>query len=328
METEAPQNSSVGVSRPEGPLATTDFSIRDRPLVTVPASGHESGLVVIFHGAGDTAEGGFYDLAEQWAAALPHVKFLIPTAPVRGCMTAWMAINRKTKLLCSYENLWCEVLDLIETERVLHKVPLSRVVLLGLSAGALMASWVAMNLPSRCGGLVLLSGLSPCERLPEPRMAPGVEQTPVFYCEGAEDTQIPPSKVRASVDRLRKRGFTVDYHEIPGLGHTVSDEEADQVLRFLAGVLPEAAADAKEALQIGLSEDIKSLKSGRGLGKIMPRTPRSKTVQPRTPRGRSSSLHPSGQKGSTPARCARPVRSSSQASVRSDASAVAQGRWK
>merc|ERR1712083_861431 len=50
--------------------------------ITPNNQNEQSGLVIICHGLGDTAEG-FVDVAERLAAKMPHVKFVLPTAPTQ-----------------------------------------------------------------------------------------------------------------------------------------------------------------------------------------------------------------------------------------------------
>lgn len=225
-----------------------------------------TGLLVIFHGAGDDAYG-FQALAEMWAEELPHVKMLLPTAPKRGKMTAWFGRNTTTNLLQNYEHVWCEVLEWIEIERIQHQIPIDRVAFLGLSAGALMASWTLMNMPCSCAGLILLSGRIPSrDRLPEPKMVAGVENTPVLYCIGSEDVQFTPTFVGNCVESLRALGFTVDFKEFRGMGHTISHDEALLVGRFLQDIFSEKPRGASDMSAISLHDDIALLKGGQKTG--------------------------------------------------------------
>lgn len=54
---------------------------RDGGTITItPADGQHSATVIIMHGLGDSSEG-FADVAEMFSARMPHVKFVLPTAP-------------------------------------------------------------------------------------------------------------------------------------------------------------------------------------------------------------------------------------------------------
>eukprot|EP01039_Chlorochromonas_danica_P012050 gene12050-13683_t len=68
-------------------------------LVLPAAFAKHSATVILMHGLGDSAEG-LEDLAQAWRQQLPHVKFVLPTAPTRAITrfmgqstTAWFNIN-------------------------------------------------------------------------------------------------------------------------------------------------------------------------------------------------------------------------------------------
>lgn len=143
----------------------------------------------------------------------------------------------------------------------MRSVPLSRVVLMGYSAGALMASWVALNLPKPCAGLILLSGLCPCEpRLPEPRQVTlRMTDTPILYMCGADDVQIPAKHVRRHALSLEQKGFLVTFREFPGVGHELIEEEFDEIINFLVATLPADLPHPAEASRDSLAKEIARL---------------------------------------------------------------------
>jgi hypothetical protein len=49
-------------------------------ITVIPTDGSHSATVIIMHGLGDSADG-FSDVAEMFASRMPHVKFVLPTAP-------------------------------------------------------------------------------------------------------------------------------------------------------------------------------------------------------------------------------------------------------
>jgi len=49
-------------------------------LVLAPAAGSHTATVVLLHGLGDSAAGWLDDTRTEFAPALPHVKFILPTA--------------------------------------------------------------------------------------------------------------------------------------------------------------------------------------------------------------------------------------------------------
>ncbi len=113
-----------------------------RMITVIPPIGKHSASVVIMHGLGDSAEG-FSDVAEILARAMPHVKFILPTAPespvtLNGGMTmnSWYDItglgDRASEDCEGIENSVDIVRRILANENSLG-VPFSRMVLAGFS---------------------------------------------------------------------------------------------------------------------------------------------------------------------------------------------------
>jgi len=115
-------------------------------------------------------------------------------------------------------------------------IPPERTVLLGFSQGACLSlEYVARN-AQRFGGVAGLSGalIGPDGA---PRDYPGsLADTPVFLGCSDVDPHIPAARVRESASVLEKLGAQVRMRFYPGLGHTVSRDEADEVNKMLAAV--------------------------------------------------------------------------------------------
>jgi len=179
-------------------------------------------------------------LAEEWAREMPHLAFVMPTAPIRGEFSAWFARHRDTRRCIRFEAITKELLDLIWEECRCLNLGLDKVVLFGCSAGALMAGWLEVQLPKACAGLVLLHGRAPDSHVlpapPNKRVRP-----PTLVLAGGEDLQIPPSVVADAVEVLKKNGYRdVIYHVEPGHGHDISLNELQLTGEFLKSSLPKA----------------------------------------------------------------------------------------
>jgi phospholipase/carboxylesterase len=119
-------------------------------------------------------------------------------------------------------------------------VPAWRTVLLGFSQGACLALEFAVRHPRRFGGLVGLSGgLIGPPGTTWPR-AGSLDGTPVFLGCSDVDSHIPASRVHESADVLRAIGGQVTTVLYPGMDHTITREEIDEVTRLIA---PLAAND-------------------------------------------------------------------------------------
>lgn len=59
----------------------TQLATGNGGLVYTPALGQHSASVILMHGLGDSADG-MSDLAEMFTKQMPHLKFILPSAPV------------------------------------------------------------------------------------------------------------------------------------------------------------------------------------------------------------------------------------------------------
>lgn len=229
---------------------------------------------MMLHGAGDSG-GGMLDIAEEWAKAMPRVAWIMPSAPTRGSMSAWFGRVRRpdgtrSNTCIRYEKVERQLLDLLETECLRLQLHAGQVALWGYSAGSMMAAWLALQLPAPCAGLVLLHGLVPDNRLPQPQprlsfagshpaaVSKRAQQAaialplrpPALLLGGEEDQQIPLEAVRLGADTLRQRwGFQdVTLVETPGQDHSIGEAEYVAMEEFLCEKLgrgePPSAVDA------------------------------------------------------------------------------------
>lgn len=109
-----------------------------------------------------------------------------------------------------------------------------RVVVLGFSQGACLATEFAARNPRRYGGLVGLSGGLIGPIVTERTYVGSLAGTPVFLGCSDRDPHIPLARVRESATILRGLGAEVDERIYPGMGHTVNEEELDAVRRLLS----------------------------------------------------------------------------------------------
>ncbi len=108
-----------------------------------------------------------------------------------------------------------------------------RVVLLGFSQGACLATEYVARSARRYGGLVGLSGglIGPPGT---PRdYAGSLEGTPVFLGCSDPDPHIPRERVLETAEVLRRLGGAVTDRLYPALGHTVNEDELEAVRSLL-----------------------------------------------------------------------------------------------
>ena len=187
-----------------------------------------SSAMVLVHGRGDTASGilqlasvltvnGMAYLAPQASGQTWYPnRFLAPIQANEPWLSS--ALEGLSGLLAGIEAAG---------------VPAARTVLLGFSQGACLALEFAVRNPRRYGALVGLSGglIGPAGTV-WPR-AGSLDGTPVFLGCSDIDPHIPAARVQESAAVLGEIGGDVRAVLYPGMDHTVSDEELDEVRRLM-----------------------------------------------------------------------------------------------
>lgn len=112
-------------------------------------------------------------------------------------------------------------------------IPTDRIVLLGFSQGACLASEFAAQHPKRYGGLVALSGGLIGSEVDTGNYTGSFEETPVFMGCSDRDPHIPQIRVDETAEILRSMGAEVTKKIYPGMGHTVNEDEIAHVKQML-----------------------------------------------------------------------------------------------
>ena len=187
-----------------------------------PALQDASGAIILLHGRGGSAaemiklggEIGLRGLAMLAPQAVNHTwypeSFLAPPAMNEPWLTSAMKrIDRLLELCGDFA------------------IPTQRVVIVGFSQGACLATeYVARN-PRRYCAIIGLTGalFGP---IGSDLFHPGsLESTPVLLTSGDPDPYIPWSRVEETAQQFRLMNASVDLRRMEGRSHTVSSEELD-----------------------------------------------------------------------------------------------------
>jgi len=210
------------------------------------------------------------DPAQYLASQLPHVKFILPTAPTQPvtlnmgmAMPSWYDIigldSRSNEVCNGMDESMARILGLMEEEVGLDTndetcksspVDYSRIVLAGFSQGGALALYTGMTQHRKnsqtglgLGGIVVMSGYLP--RSKQMAVAPGSENTPILHCHGKVDSVVPVQATELSKTRVaslvEEMGGNRDSYQVKtysGLDHSVSMEELNDVATFLRRVIP------------------------------------------------------------------------------------------
>jgi phospholipase/carboxylesterase len=108
---------------------------------------------------------------------------------------------------------------------VAHGVATDRIVLLGFSQGACLATTAAQRRPAHYGGVVAFSGALIGPPGTAWSASGDFDGTPVFLGCSDVDGHIPAERVRESAAHFERMGASVTMRLYPGMGHLVNEEE-------------------------------------------------------------------------------------------------------
>lgn len=200
-----------------------------QPVLTTGRKLSEAGAaVVMIHGRGATAES---ILAMVPAIDQPGFAYLAPQA--HG--NTWYPFSFLSPIpqnepgISSGMRAIARVLDAVQTAGISP----DRTILLGFSQGACLTTEFVARHARRYGGVAGLSGglIGPDGT---PRDYRGsLEGTPVFLGCSDIDSHIPAERVRETEEALSRLGGTVTTRLYPGMGHTVNEDEIENVRALL-----------------------------------------------------------------------------------------------
>lgn len=215
----------------------------DRPKKLIrlgPGDGHQhTASVLLLHGFGDNAAG-WFEPAMWWAERLPHVRFILPTAPVSATMgtTSWFDFGGSEMEASFVESVNNLTTMLSEEEATVGS---SRIVVAGFSQGGALAYHLGLTRTSApLGGVVAMSTFLRGEA--SANVADSALSTPVLICHGTDDDRIPGGAAGAQLARDELSGLGMKHLELiiyDGMGHSACDKELHDVLRWLQRTLPE-----------------------------------------------------------------------------------------
>ncbi len=186
--------------------------------------------LLMVHGRGATAES-ILNLAGQLEH--PEFAYLAPQAANR----TWYPHSFLAPIQQNEPNLSSALARLEECVLLLasHGLESERVILLGFSQGACLASEFLARQPRRYGGAAILTG-----GLIGPRLRDydgSLQGTPVLLGAGDPDPHVPWQRVEESAEALKRLGARVDVRRYPGLGHSVNRDELEAVRQLMARAL-------------------------------------------------------------------------------------------
>lgn len=195
--------------------------------------------IVWLHGLG--ADGHDFEgiVPELLRPGWPALRFVFPHAPVRP-----VTVNGGMRMRAWYDILGmdlasrqdehgirmsvAQVEQLISAEQEANR----RVLLAGFSQGGAITLATGLTSPLPLAGLVVLSSYLPLELKLFDEAAPAAVDRPLFMAHGRFDPVVPQALGELSRDRLRARGYRVDWQSYP-MAHQVCLEEISALADWL-----------------------------------------------------------------------------------------------
>jgi lysophospholipase-2 len=213
----------------------------------------QSGLIVISHGLGDTAEG-FADVAQMIAKQMPHLKIILPTAPTQPVsmnmgmpMPSWYDITgldeRSNENCKGIHDSKKTLMDILKEEHSNTNLSYERMVLMGFSQGGALSLFTGMQLEKeqKLAGIVVMSGYLPAKS--QFKITGGLEDVPIMHFHGQSDPMVQVGMATRSQEVVKENGAkNYQLKTYPGLVHSVNEDEIRDVQAFLEKVLPDDEA--------------------------------------------------------------------------------------
>jgi phospholipase/carboxylesterase len=176
---------------------------------------------------------------------LPHVRFILPHAPVRPVtinggfvMRAWYDILsldftgvRESETDIRQSQAQVEALIRREIER---GVPSHKIALVGFSQGGAVALHVGLRFPETLAGIIVLSAYMLMSDHVAAEQSPANANTPILMCHGRQDPIVPIWLGKAAHDQVQalQPGRAIQWFDYP-MQHAVCPEELAEIARFL-----------------------------------------------------------------------------------------------
>lgn len=198
--------------------------------------------IILMHGLG--ADGhDFADVAEilsksalprNWRFVLPHAESIPVTINNGIPIPAWYDIISLTH---PREVDWNTVHHgQAQIEALMTQESANPILLAGFSQGAAMALHVGLRNQSKVTGILMMSGYL-LESSEHP--APTPEQSPpIAIFHGQDDDVVPLEAAETTLSILKSTGYKPSYKTYPGLPHSVSQEEVQDVFNWLIELAP------------------------------------------------------------------------------------------
>ena len=193
---------------------------------------HSKAAMVMVHGRGATAQS-MFPLADEFAQ--PDFHYRAPQAHNHTWYPySFLAPKEQNQPGISSG---IQVLHDLLNNITATGIPAEKIILLGFSQGACLATEFAARHPQKLGGVVAFSGGLIGPEVDASNYAGSMEQTPAFLGCSDRDPHIPKERVDKTEEIFSKLNANVTKRIYEGMGHTVNKDEIKAVRGMMANVL-------------------------------------------------------------------------------------------
>lgn len=201
-------------------------------IATAGVSPEDADLaMVMIHGRGASAES-IITLANEFDTGNIHYRAPQASQHTWYPYSFLQPTERNEPGLSSGLQIIFDIISDLENEGISKE----KIILLGFSQGACLATEFVARHPAKYGGLVALSGGLIGETVDPENYEGALEGTPYFVGCSDVDPHIPVERVDESVKVLKKLGADVTKKIYPGMGHTVNQDEIDHIKEIISSL--------------------------------------------------------------------------------------------
>ena len=179
---------------------------------------------------------------------LPHIRFILPHAPVQKIsqyqgheMRAWydlFGLNSNSPQDAAGIQQSQQTIEALIANEHARGIAANRMVIAGFSQGGAMALHTALRHQNSLAGVLALSTYLPLQATLAIEKTAANQVTPIFMAHGNFDEVITLERAKASLHALQTEYYQVDWREYP-MAHSVCEQEISDIAQFLALTLPQ-----------------------------------------------------------------------------------------
>lgn len=208
-------------------------------LEQAPAEPRNQPLVIFLHGYGSN-EADLFGLRQRLPASYTYVSVRAPQTLEEG---SYQWFHRKGQ--GPYDGVTSELASgaeligqFVRAALAKYQTQPDKVVLVGFSQGAVMAYEVGLRHPQSVRGIAALSGKILPVLATQVKNNPSLQRLGIFIGHGTLDQRLPYSDAVDAQRLLQGLSLQPQFHAYPGLGHSISEAEIDDLKGWLQGLNP------------------------------------------------------------------------------------------